>query len=84
MPRGSQFDVTYQAGVLTSHPVNWYTNTATTQASATAISAVTGGPPQIFPTSCGTGTPWTAGVGPGAKNLGIYFTTAVGHRLCRL
>jgi uncharacterized repeat protein (TIGR01451 family) len=80
-PRGSQFDVTYQAGVLTSHPVNWYTNTATTQASATAISAVTGGPPQIFPTSCGTGTPWTAGVGPGAKNLGIYFTTAVGASL---
>jgi len=80
--RGSQFDVTYQAGVLTSHPVNWYTNTnTTTQASATAISAVTGAPPQLFPTSCGNGTPWTAGVSPGDKNLGIYFTTAVGASL---
>jgi hypothetical protein len=78
--RGSQFDVTYQAGVLTSHPVNWYTNTAATQASATAISTATGSP-TLFPTSCGTGAPWTAGVGPGAKNLGIYFTTAVGASL---
>ncbi len=76
-PRGSQFDVTYQAVVLTSDPVNWYTNTAATQASATAISTATGSP-TLFPTSCGTGTPWTAGVGPGDKNLGIYFTTAVG------
>ncbi len=79
-PRGSQFDVSYQSVVMTSHPVNWYGNTAPTQASATAISAATGSP-TLFPTSCGSGTPWTPGVGAGAKNLGIYFTTAVGASL---
>lgn len=76
-PRGSQFDITYQTGVMTSHPVTWWRNTASTQASATAISIATGSP-SLFPTSCGTGTPWVAGVTTGDMNIGMYFTTAVG------
>jgi uncharacterized repeat protein (TIGR01451 family) len=83
-PRGSQFDVTYQAGVLTSHPVNWYTNTAATQASATAISAATGSP-HALPNLVRDG--YALDSGRRSRGQRTWASTSPrrwGHRLCRL
>ncbi len=75
--RSSQYDATYQA-LLWSSPVApaLYTNNAAL-ASANAISTATGAP-SLFPTSCGTAGTWASGLAAGAKNLGFYFSQAVG------
>lgn len=72
VPRGSQFDVTYQGQMLLNPPATLFSNTIS-QASANGIAQLT-----LFPTSCGTSTAWVSGAPTGSKNIGIYFTNAIG------
>lgn len=72
--RSSQFDVTYQGSILLNPTAMLYSNPIfPVQASANGIA-----PLPLFPTSCGSGTGWALGATTGDKNIGIYFTNAIG------
>lgn len=72
--RGSQYSATYQSTLLSTPASTGYNNTATTLASANAISTTIGAPP-LFPTSCGNAGSWSSGLSAGTKNLGFSFGT---------